>query len=95
MDKIYSRGPRMPRIVKVGKLSTRNRLLVTIIIVAIIAVVTAQNIIAVINPFLEGQSKAIAKAETIKLANEAVSKAMENMTYGDLCSIEKDSNRRY
>ncbi len=85
----------MPRIVKVGKLSTKKRLLVTIMVVIIIATATAKNIIAIINPFLEGQSKALAKSETIKLANEAVSKAMENMTYQDLCSIEKGNERKY
>ncbi len=94
MDKIYSRH-KVPRIVKIGGLSNRNKLLLTIIIVVIIAVITAKNIIAVINPFLESQSKAIAKAETIKLANEAVSKAMENMTYNDLCGIQKDNERKY
>lgn len=94
MDKIYSRY-KIPRIIKLGGLSKKNRLFITIIIIVIIAVVTARNIIAVINPFLEGQSKALAKAETIKLANESVSKAMQNMTYKDLCGIEKDSERKH
>lgn len=94
MDKIYSRH-RTPRIVKIGGLGKKNRLLITMIIVIIIATITSKNIIAVINPFLEGQSKALAKAETIKLANEAVSKAMENMTYKDLCGVEKDGERKY
>lgn len=98
MDKIYSRWgrrPRIPKIMKVGGLSNKNKLFISIIIITIIAIVTARNIIEAIHPVLETQSNVLAKAETIKLANESVRKVMENKTYADLCSVEKDSNRKY
>lgn len=91
MDKIYSRF-RIPRIIVTKSSSHKNKLLCILILVTIIAIFTARNIVNVINPLLERQSKSLARGTAIKLTNEASREAMQNITYQDLCSIEKDAD---
>lgn len=91
MDKIYSRF-RIPRIIITKNSSHKNKFLCLLILVIIIAIFTARNIVNVINPLLERQAKSLARGTAIRLANEASRNAMQNMTYQDLCSIEKDSD---
>lgn len=91
MDKIYSRF-RIPRIIVSKNSSHKNKFLWVLILIVVIAVFTAKNIINVMNPFLERQAKALARGTAIKLANEASRNAMQNMTYQDLCMLEKDAD---
>ncbi len=89
MDKIYSRF-RIPKIIGVRKLDNHKKILVIVILVILMAYITAIKIIDVINPMLEGYAKISARATANTLANEAVSNSMSNMSYEDLCQVEKD-----
>lgn len=91
MDIIYSRF-RVPKIGNMKMSNPKKYILIITIIVVIIAYSTAICIIKAINPSLELQSKSIARALAEKSSNEACQKAIENVTYEDLCNIERDSN---
>lgn len=91
MDIIYSRF-RVPRIGNMKMSNPKKYILIITIIVIIIAYSTAICIIKAINPSLELQSKSVARALAEKSSNEACQKAIENVTYEDLCNIERDSN---
>lgn len=93
MDKIYSRF-RLPRIVGVStKLDNRKKFLIIVIIIIFISYFTAIKLIDnTITPLLERQSRVLARGVAAKLSNNAASNAMKDMTYQDLCTIEKDSN---
>ncbi len=91
MDKIYSRF-RLPRIVGASRLDNRKKFLLVILLIILIAYITAVKIIDVINPMLERYARTYARATANKLANEATSQSMQNMTYQDLCEIEKDES---
>lgn len=91
MDKIYSRF-RIPRIVGTARIDRRKRFLIIIMIVIFIAYFSALKIIDTITPLLERETRVLARATAATLSNDAASKAMENKTYQDLCSIEKDTS---
>ena len=89
MDKIYSRF-RIPRVVGMPGMNTKKKLLIILIMIILIAYVTAIKIIDVINPMLESYAKTSARATASSISNEAVKKVMNDKTYQDLCSVEKD-----
>ena len=89
MDKIYSRF-RFPRIVGTPRMDNQKKILIIMILIILIAYTTAIKIIDVINPMLESYAKISARATANELSNKAVSSSMSNMTYQDLCEIEKD-----
>ncbi len=88
MDKIYSRF-RIPRVAS-GIIKPHKRFLIMFILIVIIAYLTAINIINSINPMLERKSKILARSTAAKLSNEASKDAMQDLTYQDLCEIDKD-----
>ena len=89
MDKIYSRF-RIPRIIGIKKINNQRKFLIIIILVILMAYTTAIKIIDVINPMLENYARISARATANTLANESVSKSMQNYSYNDLCQVEKD-----
>ncbi len=60
----------------------------------IIGYFTAITIIKAITPIIERQCKVIAKSTASEYANQVCNKAMENLTYEDLCTIDRDSEGR-
>lgn len=60
----------------------------------IIGYFTAITIIKAITPIIERQCKVIAKSTAAEYANQVCNKAMENLTYEDLCTIDRDSEGR-
>lgn len=60
----------------------------------IIGYFTAITIIKAITPIIERQCKVIAKSTASEYANQVCNKAMENLTYKDLCTIDRDSEGR-
>ncbi len=99
MDKIYSRF-RLPKIIYTPENNKKNKkvnqkyknFLVLMIVAIIIAYATAINIINSINPMLERQSRVLARSTAAKLSNEASKEAMKDLTYQDLCIVDKDEN---
>ncbi len=90
MDKIYSRF-RIPKIIGItNNINHKKIFLIILILVILIAYTTAIKIIDVINPMIEGYAKIQARATANSLSNEATSEAITDMTYQDLCEIEKD-----
>ncbi len=89
MDKIYSRF-RFPRIVGTPRMDNQKKILIIMILIILIAYTTAIKIIDVINPMLESYAKISARATASNLSNEAVRNNINNVSYQDLCSIEKD-----
>lgn len=97
MDKIYSRT-RFPRIIYIRKngnkpnLEPYKNIIITIIIVIIIGYFTAIKIIEVITPVIERQCRVIARSTASQYSNEACNNSMQNLTYEDLCTIERDES---
>lgn len=60
----------------------------------IIGYFTAITIIKAITPIIERQCKVIAKSTASEYANQVCNKAMEGLTYEDLCTIDRDSEGR-
>lgn len=60
----------------------------------IIGYFTAITIIKAITPIIERQCKVIAKSTASEYANQVCNKAMENLTYEDLCTIDRESEGR-
>lgn len=60
----------------------------------IIGYFTAITIIKAITPIIERQCKVTAKSTASEYANQVCNKAMENLTYEDLCTIDRDSEGR-
>lgn len=92
MDKIYSR-PRLPRLGINGGISNKykNKIIV-IITILVIGWLVATTIVEAITPVIERECRVIARSTASKYANEACNKAMQNLTYDDLCTIEQDSD---
>lgn len=96
MDKIYSR-PRFPRLGINGnfsKLQIYKKYIIIIIAILLIGWITATTIVEAITPVIERECKVIARSTASKYANEACAKAMQNIQYDDLCTIEKDADGR-
>ncbi len=93
MDKIYSRF-RLPRIVGITtRFDNRKKFLLIIMLIIFISYYTAIKLIDnTITPLLERQSRVLARGTAATLSNNAASNAMKDMTYQDLCTIEKDSD---
>ncbi len=91
MDKVYSRF-RLPKIIHKDKNKKYKNFLIYMICTIIIAYITAINIISSINPMLERQSRIMSRSTAAKLSNEATKEAMKDLTYQDLCLVDKDEN---
>lgn len=99
MDKIYSR-PNLFRFInaKLGgnrpKIKRHKKYIITMFIILIIACYTARIVIIAITPVIERECRVIARSTASKYANEACNEAMQNLSYEDLCTIEKDEDGR-
>lgn len=95
MDKIYSR-PNLFRFIntKTGgnnpRIKYHKKMIITMFVVIVIACFTARTIIIAITPVIERECRVIARSTASKYSNEACNKAMQNLTYEDLCTIDKD-----
>ena len=61
-----------------------------LIVIIIIGYFTATTIIKAITPIIERQCRVKARSLATEFANEACLDNMQNITYDDLCTIEKD-----
>ena len=101
MDKIYSRRRiKLPKFAFLYKNSKepnyRNMMKVfKITCIMSIAVVTANIIVQAISPIMDKQCVNMAKAIATKVSNEQATIVMSRYKYEDLCTVTKDSNRKY
>lgn len=58
----------------------------------IIGYFTAITIIKAITPIIERQCRVIARSKASTFVSEACNEYMQNLSYNDLCTIEKDAN---
>lgn len=93
MDKIYSR-PRLPRLGINTKLESYKKKIIVIIAILVIGWLVATTILDAITPIVERECRVIARSTASQYANEACNKAMQNLSYEDLCTIEKDEDGR-
>ena len=96
MDKIYSRKRiRLPKIKyknEYRKNNSRNKKMLTVIVIFLIAFLVASGIIRSIEPVINKQCVYYAKSIATKVSNEQATAVMANYKYQDLCSIEKDES---
>lgn len=101
MDKIYSRRriklPKFGPSYKYSKeLNYKKMIKVSkITCIMIVAAVTANIIMQAISPIIDKQCVNMAKAIATKVSNEQATVVMSKYKYDDLCSVTKDSNRKY
>lgn len=97
MDKIYSR-----RRIKCPKIdisffirnsnNKKNKRILKLCTIILIAMVTANIIIKSINPIIEKNCQVMAKSIATKISNEQATVVMSKYKYDDMCNISKDSN---
>ena len=96
MDKIYSRKwIRLPKINynnEYKKNNSRNKKILTVIVIFLIAFLVASGIIRSIEPVINKQCVYYTKSIATKVSNEQATAVMANYKYQDLCSIEKDES---
>lgn len=97
MHKIYSRFRiRIPKTFKQmknnRKLNIKIRKTWKVVIILIIAILTANTIFNYINPVFIGICEAQVKSIATIVSNEQATRAVENYNYEDLFEIEKDNN---
>ena len=99
MDRIYSR-PRLPRI-NINRnwsngynIKPYKKKIAILLLIIIIGYFTATTIIKAITPIIERQCRVKARSLATQFANESCIENMKNITYDDLCTIEKDSDDR-
>ena len=96
MDKIYSRKRiDTKKIYNYFNKKQNNRKytkLLSVTIIFIIAIITANVVIKAIDPIINKQSEVIAKSIATKISNEQATDVMKNYKYEDLCNITKDVN---
>ena len=67
-----------------------KRRIAILLIILVIGYFTATTIMKAITPIIERQCRVKARSLATEFANEACINNMQNITYDDLCSIEKD-----
>ena len=67
-----------------------KRRIAILLIILIIGYFTATTIMKAITPIIERQCRVKARSLATEFANEACINNMQNITYDDLCTIEKD-----
>lgn len=96
MDKIYSR--KRIDIKKISNYFNKEQKdreyskLLSITIIFVIAIITANMMVKAINPIINKQCEVVAKSIATKISNEQATNVMKNYKYEDLCSITKDIN---
>lgn len=99
MDKIYSR-PRIkfPKIKKdvnyknKTKVIKKKSVFIYVVVIFLIALLTANFIIQAITPIIDKNCTYIAKSIATKISNEQATIVMSKYKYEDLCTVSKDSN---
>lgn len=99
MDRIYSR-PRLPRF-NINRnwqngynIKPYKKRIAILLLIIIIGYFTATTIIKAITPIIERQCRVKARSLATQFANEACIENMKDITYDDLCTIERDSEDR-
>ena len=96
MDKIYSRKridtKKIYNYFNKKQNNKRYTKLLSVTIIFIIAIITANVVIKAIDPIINKQSEVIAKSIATKISNEQATDVMKNYKYEDLCNITKDVN---
>lgn len=101
MDKIYSRKrinlPKFAFFNYYGKQPENKNVakIFKITCIISIAIVTANFIMQAISPIIDKECKNMAKSIATKISNEQATVVMTNYKYDDLCTVTKDSNRKY
>lgn len=88
MDKIYSRV----KIKIPNGINRKKKKAIVIFIILIIAFSTIKIILDAISPIFDTLCENKAKSIATKISNEQATKVMEEHTYDELFSIEKDNN---
>lgn len=88
MDKIYSRA----KIKIPNGINRKKKKAIVIFIILIIAFSTIKIILDAISPIFDTLCENKAKSIATKISNEQATKVMEEHTYDELFSIEKDNN---
>lgn len=88
MDKIYSRTK-----IKIPKgINKKKKKTIVIFIILVIAFSTVKITLDAISPIFDTLCENKAKSIATKISNEQATKVMEEHTYDELFSIEKDNN---
>ena len=101
MDKIYSRRriklPKFAFLYKNSKEPNYNNMIkvLKITCIIIIAIITANIMMQAISPIIDKQCINMAKSIATKVSNEQATNVMSRYKYDDLCTITKDSSRKY
>ena len=88
MDKIYSRA----KIKIPNGINKKKKKVIVIFIILLIAFSTIKIILDAISPIFDTLCENKAKSIATKVSNEQATKVMEEHTYDELFSIEKDNN---
>lgn len=88
MDKIYSRA----KIKIPNGINRKKKKTIVIFTILIIAFSTIKIILDAISPIFDTLCENKAKSIATKISNEQATKVMEEHTYDELFSIEKDNN---
>ena len=88
MDKIYSRA----KIKIPNGINRKKKKKIVIFIILLIAFSTIKIILDAISPIFDTLCENEAKSIATKISNEQATKVMEEHTYDELFSIEKDNN---
>lgn len=94
MDKIYSRTRlQLPKMQWTGKLpeDKGKRKKIKILVIVIIAVITASYVLKSIVPVYDRVCEAEAKAVATRISNEQATVVMKNYDYDDIFTIYKDT----
>lgn len=96
MDKIYSRPRiRLPKIVlnRGNKFNNqKNKKIISVIIILIIAFSTVKVVLDAVNPIFDTLCETKAKSIATIVSNEQATNVMREHSYDELFTIEKDSN---
>lgn len=88
MDKIYSRA----KIKIPNGINRKKKKTIVIFIILVIAFSTVKITLDAISPIFDTLCENKAKSIATKISNEQATKVMEEHTYDELFSIEKDNN---
>ena len=88
MDKIYSRA----KIKIPNGINRKKKKTIVIVIILLIAFSTIKITLDAISPIFDTLCENEAKSIATKISNEQATKVMEEHTYDELFSIEKDNN---
>ena len=98
MHKIYSRPRiRIPKVIlnKEGFNNYRNKKIIKIFIILIIAFSTVKLVLDAVYPIFDTLCEAKAKSIATIVSNEQATNVMKEHSYDELFTLEKDNNNNY